>query len=167
VLAPGAGGGLGAGQVGQSVGPGSIAAATDRARAATSRVGSQRSPRPANGRRASSEGSAAPPTAEPPRYVCTSGSDTGGPNRWRRGQLEPGESDTVNLCVHSPIVEAVRARIDCVASRGLGVARQHTEPAPLSPAIAGRGLAVDRVVAIPDQLSGARLRLPSSENTSS
>jgi len=41
-------------------------------------------------------------------------------------------------------------------------------PAPLSPAIVGPGLAADRVVAaMPERVSGARLGLPSSENTSS
>ena len=56
--------------------PSGTAAATDRARAATARVWSQRSLRPSNKRRASSDGSPAPPTAGPPRFASTSRNGT-------------------------------------------------------------------------------------------
>lgn len=74
-----------------------IAAATDCARAATSRAWCQRSPKPANRRPASSDSSQTTPTCRPFGFACTSANGTPGPECAGSRHPPTGESDAVNL----------------------------------------------------------------------
>jgi len=115
------------------------AAATHSARAATSRVWSQRSLRPASRRRASSDGSPAPPGARPPPFSCTSRNGTPGSNRLSSDRPKPDESGSVHLCAQRWTVapragsgrctgsaDRIRAGDLWIMSRALGVSALRT-----------------------------------------